>query len=107
METATQALHRLTSFEPGQTEAVAMTPRGRNDFASNDLDRLPYFYKRYPQGLPTLALPRDLPTKAAPARAAGLRNAPHVVNEVAALLAETRTTGIPSPSDDDWAFGHG
>jgi SagB-type dehydrogenase family enzyme len=62
-------LHRLTSFEPGQTEAVAMTPRVRNDFASNDLDRLPYFYKRYPPGLPTLALPRDLPATSVPALA--------------------------------------
>lgn len=43
--------------------------------------------------------------------AQGLRNAPHVVNavadQVAAVLAETPTPGIPSPDDDDWAFGHG
>ncbi len=43
--------------------------------------------------------------------AEGLRGAPHVVNEVAdqvaAVLAETRTPGIPGPDDDDWAFSRG
>jgi SagB-type dehydrogenase family enzyme len=68
METATQALHRLTSYEPGRdwTEPVD-DPRVLQDLQVNDLARLPWFFKRYPQGLPRLALPRDLPETAAPA----------------------------------------
>ena len=66
METATQVLHRLTSYEPGRewTDPVD-DPRVRNDFEPNDFGRLPYFYKRYAPGLPTLALPRE-PVRCAP-----------------------------------------
>ncbi len=68
METATQTLHRLTSYEPGRewTDPID-DPRVRKDFVPNDAGRLPYFYKRYAPGLPTLALPRDLPATSAPA----------------------------------------
>jgi SagB-type dehydrogenase family enzyme len=67
-ETATQALHRLTSYEPGRDwTAPADDPRVVQDLQVNDLERLPWFFKRYPQGLPRLALPRDLPQTAAPA----------------------------------------
>src|SRR3984885_12056777 len=68
METATQVLHRLTSYEPGRdwTEP-AEDPRVLQDLEVNDLARLPWFFKRYPQGLPRLALPPDLPGTAAPA----------------------------------------
>ena len=70
METATQTLHRLTSYEPGRewTDPID-DPRVRHDFEPNDFGRLPYFYKRYAPGLPTLALPRDLPTTSVPALA--------------------------------------
>ena len=49
METATQALHRLTSYEPGRewTEPAA-DPRVLQDIEVNDLARFPWFFKRYP-----------------------------------------------------------
>ena len=37
------------------------------DLRVNDLARLPWFFKRYPQRLPRLRLPRELPGTAAPA----------------------------------------
>ncbi|HYI45995.1 MAG TPA: hypothetical protein VE174_11125 [Actinomycetota bacterium] len=68
METATQALHRLTSYEPGRewTEP-ADDPRIVQDLEVNDLARLPWFYKRYEETLPRVALPRNLPPTSAPA----------------------------------------
>jgi nitroreductase len=67
-ETATQMLHRLTSYEPGRdwTEP-ADDPRVLQDLQVNDLTLLPWFFKRYPQRLPRIALPRDLPGTVAPA----------------------------------------
>jgi SagB-type dehydrogenase family enzyme len=67
-ETATQRLHRLTSYEPGRDWTVpADDPWVLQDLQVNDLARLPWFVKRYPQGLPRLPLPRELPGTAAPA----------------------------------------
>jgi len=67
-ETATQALHRLTSYEPGRDWTVPVDdPRVLQDLQVNDLARLPWFVKRYPQRLPRLRLPRELPQTAAPA----------------------------------------
>jgi hypothetical protein len=68
VETATQTLHRLTSYEPGRewTELVD-DPRVMRDFEVNDLDRLPWFFKRYAQSLPRVPLPRRLPSSTAPA----------------------------------------
>jgi hypothetical protein len=67
-ETATQVLHRLTSYEPGRDwTAPPDDPRVLPDLQVNDLARLPWFFKRYPQGLPRLLLPRELPGTAAPA----------------------------------------
>ena len=68
METATQALHRLTSYEPGRewTELVD-DPRVVREFEANDLARLPWFFKRYAQSLPRVPLPRSLPSTNAPA----------------------------------------
>lgn len=67
-ETATQLLHRLTSYEPGRDwTAPAEDPRALQDLQVNNLARLPWFVKRYPQGLPRLPLPRKLPGTAAPA----------------------------------------
>ncbi|HEY6029234.1 MAG TPA: SagB/ThcOx family dehydrogenase, partial [Gaiellaceae bacterium] len=68
METATQTLHRLTSYEPGRewTEPVD-DPRVLQDLEVNDLDRLPWFFKRYGQSSSRVALPRDLPPTTAPA----------------------------------------
>jgi nitroreductase len=67
-ETATQILHRLTSYEPGRHwTAPADDPRVLQDLRVNDLARLPWFFKRYPQSLPRLPLPRELPATTAPA----------------------------------------
>ena len=68
-ETATQALHRITSYgrydasDPDLNWAPPVDdPRVVADLVVNDTDRLPWFYKRYPDDLPTMSLPRDLPT---------------------------------------------
>lgn len=68
METATQALHRLTSYDPGRewTEPPD-DPRAVRSFEPNDLERLPWFYKHYAQPLPRVPLPRELPSTDAPA----------------------------------------
>ncbi|MFF5290190.1 hypothetical protein [Paractinoplanes globisporus] len=63
METATQILHRLTSYEPGREwDDVIDDPRLVLDLEPNDFDRFPLFYKRYVEGLPRVELPRDLPS---------------------------------------------
>jgi hypothetical protein len=68
VETATQALHRLTSYETGRewTEPVD-DPRVLQDLEVNDLARLPWFFKRYAQSLPHVPLPRSLPPTTTPA----------------------------------------
>ena len=68
METATQVLHRLTSYEPGREwDEPIDDPRILQDLVVNDVDRLPWFYKRYDGSLPRIPLPRDLPSASAPA----------------------------------------
>ncbi len=78
METATQTLHRLTSFswdwyEPSRRDPDLMwrppvdDPRVVQDLEVNDLDRIPWSFKRYPESLPRVSLPRDLPTTQATA----------------------------------------
>src|SRR4051794_34322740 len=68
VETATRTLHRLTSYEPGREWTDPPDdPRAVRDFEPNDLDRLPWFVKRYPDSLPRVPLPRELPPTAAPA----------------------------------------
>lgn len=61
-ETATQVLHRLTSYEPGRewTEPVD-DPRILQDFESNVVERRPFSAKRYADGLTRVMLPRELP----------------------------------------------
>ena len=67
METATQALHRLTSYEPGREwDEPIDDPRVLQDLVSNDLERLPWFYKRYDESLPRVPLPLQLPPTMAP-----------------------------------------
>lgn len=62
METPTQTLHRLTSYEPSREWDVPVKdPRVLQDLEVNDLDRLPWFYKRYAETLPVVGLPRELP----------------------------------------------
>jgi hypothetical protein len=68
VETATQRLHRLTSYEPGREwDEPIDDPRVLQDLEVNDLSRLPWFYKRYSQSLPRVAFPRSLPPTTAPA----------------------------------------
>ena len=68
VETATQTLHRLTSYEPGREwDAPIDDPRVLQDLEVNDIDRLPWFYKRYAEALPQIPLPRELPSTTASA----------------------------------------
>src|SRR5262245_24500513 len=64
-ETATQALHRLTWIERWdealQLKPPVDDPRVVRGFTPVDLGRLPWFYKRYHDGLPRIDLPRRLP----------------------------------------------
>ena len=70
MERATQTLHRLTSYAPGHAwDQPTDDPRVVQDLRTNDMDRFPWFCKRYPQGLPRQALLRALPPTTAPALA--------------------------------------
>ena len=71
VETATQTLHRLTSYQPGREWDEAIDdPRIVQDLEANDMSRLPWFVKRYPEPLPRTPLPRELPVTAEPARPA-------------------------------------
>jgi hypothetical protein len=65
-ETATQTLHRLTSYEPARewTDPVD-DPRLLRDFVVNDVARFPWPYKRYPAELERLPLPREVPSTSA------------------------------------------
>jgi nitroreductase len=65
-ETSTQALHRLTSYRPDRdwTEPVS-DPRIVQDLEVNDLERVPWPYKRYDRDLPRIRLPEDLPATTA------------------------------------------
>jgi hypothetical protein len=65
VETATQTLHRLTSMgqydEARAWDPPVDDPRVVRDLVVNDVERLPWFYKRYPHSLPRLQLPVRLP----------------------------------------------
>lgn len=82
VEIATQTLHRLTSSEPydpdREWDPPVDDPRVLRDLKVNDVDRLPWFYKRYSQSLPRVPLPRELPATTAPAVdvLAGIANVP-------------------------------
>ena len=68
METATQTLHRLTSYQPGREWDEAIDdPRIVQDLEANDMSRFPWFVKRYPEPLPRRPLPRELPVTTEPA----------------------------------------
>ncbi|HET7309734.1 MAG TPA: hypothetical protein VFJ17_00250 [Mycobacteriales bacterium] len=70
METATQTYHRLTSYAPGlDWDKPVDDPRLLQDLETNVIEKLPWFYKRYAPGLPTIALSRELPSTTAPALA--------------------------------------
>ena len=84
METATQTLHRLTSYEPGREWDEAIDdPRIVQDLEANDMSRLPWFVKRYPEPLPRTPLPRELP----------------VTTEAAVAVLADRAEVTPAPLD--------
>jgi len=62
MDAGAGLLHRLTSYAPDRDwDVPADDPRVRHDLISNDMSTVPPFMKIYPDGLPVIALPRDLP----------------------------------------------
>ncbi len=68
METATQTLHRLTSYQPGRDWDEAIDdPRIVQDLEANDMSRLPWFIKRYAERAAVTPLPRELPGTTEPA----------------------------------------
>lgn len=63
-------LHRLTSYGPDREWDVPVDdPRVRHDLVPNDPETLPPPMKGYPDDLPVLALPPDLPDPGVPATA--------------------------------------
>ena len=90
VETATQTLHRLTSYGPEWLAEVSSQnidlpapvadPPVVQGFVPDDLTRLPWFFKRYAGSLPRVALPRDLPATSAGAIAvlAGAADVPRI-----------------------------
>ncbi|GIF00493.1 nitroreductase family protein [Paractinoplanes rishiriensis] len=66
--TTAHTLHRLTSYEPSRdwSEPVA-DPRVLQNLTINELDKVPWFVKRYDGDLPRVDLPRDLPAAGVPA----------------------------------------
>ncbi|MFG3702537.1 hypothetical protein ACGF5C_32385 [Micromonospora sp. NPDC047620] len=63
-------LHRLTSYVPDRDwDVPGDDPRIRHDLVPNDPETLPPQLKGYPDGLPVVALPRDLPDPGIPATA--------------------------------------
>ncbi|HEU4355659.1 MAG TPA: hypothetical protein VFT27_08735 [Actinomycetota bacterium] len=71
METPSQTLHRLTwyaRYDEGTVwDPPVDDPRVVRDFVPNDIERLPWFFKRYDGSLPLVDLPRELPATTAPA----------------------------------------
>ncbi|WP_246001597.1 hypothetical protein [Allorhizocola rhizosphaerae] len=65
-------LHRLTSYRPGMDwdKPLSDDPRIRHDLAANDPETQPPQFKAYQAGLPTIALPTELPDPGTPATAA-------------------------------------
>jgi hypothetical protein len=68
VETATQTLHRLTSYQPGRDWDEAIDdPRIVQDLEANDMSRLPWFIKQYAERAAVTPLPRELPVTTEPA----------------------------------------
>jgi nitroreductase len=67
-ETATQRLHRVTSYSPDRDwDAPHDDPLALADFESTDIATMPWFFKRYDGDLPRVELPRELPPTSASA----------------------------------------
>ena len=70
LETGAGLLHRLTSYTPDREWDVRPDdPRLRHDLGQNDPALRPPQLKAYPDGLPVVELPRDLPDPGVPATA--------------------------------------
>ena len=70
VESATNLLHRLTSYEPSRGwDDVQDDPRVLQDFVSNDMGHWPLQTKRYDSPLPLTPLPQELPVTTLPALA--------------------------------------
>jgi SagB-type dehydrogenase family enzyme len=70
LESGAGLLHRLTSYTPDREwDAPADDPRVRHDLVPNDPATLPPQLKAYPEELPVVALPRELPDPGIPATA--------------------------------------
>jgi len=55
-------LHRLTSYDANREWTTPVDdPRVVQEFVANNLERLPWQWKAYPDGLPELCLPRSWP----------------------------------------------
>jgi hypothetical protein len=69
VENATQTLHRLTSYTPRRRWDVPPVddPRVVQGLTTNDMDRFPWFFKRYAPQPSRLSLPRELPRTGVPA----------------------------------------
>ena len=71
MDSGAGLLHRLTSYGPDRDwDRPVDDPRVRHDLIPNDMATVPPFMKAYPDGLPAIALPRELPDPGVPATAA-------------------------------------
>jgi SagB-type dehydrogenase family enzyme len=71
MDSGAGLLHRLTSYAPDRDwDTPVDDPRVRHDLIPNDMTTVPPFTKAYPDGLPVIALSRELPDPGVPATAA-------------------------------------
>jgi SagB-type dehydrogenase family enzyme len=83
LDTGAGLLHRLTSYQPDREWDVPVAdPRVHHDLIPDDPETLPPPVKSYPDGLPVLALPRDLPDPGVPATAvlAGVESPPQLLD---------------------------
>jgi hypothetical protein len=121
VETATQTLHRLTSYsrswyEPSREDDDLVwsipvdDPRIVRDLEPNDVDHFPWFFKRYAESPPRIPLPRTLPgtTASAVAVLAGTADVAHAEPDLPQLsrllhlsAGVVRTTETPYAT---WLF---
>lgn len=109
MESATQELHRLTSYDTAWYDAVSALPvsewampvddpRLVTDAPFDDVQQLPWFYRRYAVRLPRVPLPPGLPAEllrtCLPAALRGIA-VPHrvVVHDVAGMAPGVYRSG--------------
>ncbi len=102
-ESATQLLHRLTSYRPDHRwDEPLDDDRLVHGFISTDLSTWPLQYKAYPDGLPVRSLPRELPSSSLPAThvLAGRATVPPTDLDLAALARLLfLTAGVVRSSD--------